>query len=231
MAARPTVTFSSVARVGPDEQDYPSVAALSDGRFVIGYNYFPTIGTPMVRAKICKSNSLPKSAEFIANETTVDRQERASLTGLANGRFVIVYTDGSLSPDDPEGPAVRGRIVSNDGQAGAEFLIPTNIEAAQFEAQVVVLTNGNFRRRLDDLFLAERAPLTFGHRSSRPTARIGGEILVEAGLRGRAGPAHRRLASGRWIHHCLWQLRGCRIDRQGCHVQCSGTPRRLLDRT
>ena len=76
--------FLVSSEVGPDDQDYPSVAALSDGGFVIGYNYFDTNNWDTdIRAKIYGSNGLPKSAEFIANGTTIDRQERASLAGLA----------------------------------------------------------------------------------------------------------------------------------------------------
>ena len=180
--------FLVSSEVGPDDQDYPSVAALSDGGFVIGYNYFDTNNWDTdVRAKIYGSDGLPKSAEFIANGTTIDRQERASLTGLANGSFVIVYTDGSLSPDDPDGLAVRGRIISNDGQAGAEFLIPTTTEAAQFEAQVVALTNGNFAVVWTTYSWQSGTSDVRAQVFAAGGTKVGGEILVEAGLRGEAG--------------------------------------------
>ena len=48
--------------------------------------------------------------EFLINTTTTSSQVTPSITALADGRFVVAWSDSSASPDDPSGSAVRGQI-------------------------------------------------------------------------------------------------------------------------
>lgn len=61
-----------------------------------------------------------EGGEFVANATTAGDQRTPSVTKLASGGFVIVWTDAS----DPAGAEVKGQIYNAAGaRVGGEFLV------------------------------------------------------------------------------------------------------------
>ena len=55
-------------------------------------------------------------SEFLVNTTTAGVQDEPAITGLANGRFVVTWTDASHSGGDTSGLAVRGQVFTAEGQ-------------------------------------------------------------------------------------------------------------------
>ena len=95
-------------------QQQPSVTALADGRFVVVFRDDSSSPDDLsgiaVRAQVFNADGSKSGSEFLVNTTTTNSQFEPSVTALADGRFVVVFADFSLSPDDPSGSAVRGQI-------------------------------------------------------------------------------------------------------------------------
>jgi len=94
------------------DQVAPSITALADGRFVVawGDGSFSPDDAFAVRAQVFNADGSASGAEFRVNTTTTSNQSQPSITALADGRFVVAWSDSSASPDDPSGSAVRGQI-------------------------------------------------------------------------------------------------------------------------
>ncbi|MGO4389419.1 hypothetical protein AB4Y85_17965 [Microvirga sp. 2YAF29] len=125
-------------------QTFPSITALSNGGFVATYES-SSYDAQGILAQIYDADGMRVSAEFAVNTITAGNQERPQVTALADGRFVVAYTDFSQSPDDPSGGAVRAQIFNADGsKSGAEFLVPTSVEGTQTDPIVTALSDGRF---------------------------------------------------------------------------------------
>jgi hypothetical protein len=84
-------------------------------------------------------------SEFLVNTTTSLSQFYHAITGLADGRFVAMWSDESQTLGDDDLYAVHGQIFNADGsKAGAEFLVNTTIEGAQALPAVIGLASGKF---------------------------------------------------------------------------------------
>ncbi len=70
----------------------------------------------------------------MVNTTTADVQFDSSVTALADGRFVVSWSDRSTTAGDTSGSAVRARIFNADGsQSVQEFLVNTHRERSALE--------------------------------------------------------------------------------------------------
>ena len=131
----------------------PSVANLDSGGFVVVWTDNSMSGgdtsDEAVRARIYDANGVPSGSEILVNTTTTDAQFQPSVTGLADGGFVVTWRDNSLGVetggDDTSSAAVRGQRFGADGTAiGSEFLVNTVTTGDQAQAEVSALANGGF---------------------------------------------------------------------------------------
>lgn len=83
-------------------------------------------------------------ADFKYNDITANDQGDSHVTALANGRFVVTWTDGSgTSPDADYG--LRARVFNADNTpVGASFLVNTTVAGNQGRSEITALSNGNF---------------------------------------------------------------------------------------
>jgi Ca2+-binding RTX toxin-like protein len=85
-------------------QEDPVVTALPDGRFAVAwYDLSETLGDASiggVHAQVFDTNGGKSGAEFLVNSSTLYDQIPQSITTLADGRFVVAYTDGSPGTSD-----------------------------------------------------------------------------------------------------------------------------------
>jgi Ca2+-binding RTX toxin-like protein len=130
-------------------QDGSSVAALADGRFVVTYNDNSQSGgdtsSRAIRARIFNADGTPSVPEFLVNTTVFSDQSDSSVTVLADGRFVVTWSDGSASGGDTSGTAIRARIFNADGtQSVSELLVNTTVTNSQSESSVTALADGRF---------------------------------------------------------------------------------------
>jgi hypothetical protein len=143
--------------------------------------------------------------EFLANTGTKGTQYDPTIAGLADGRFVIAWTDGS---GDKSGSAVRAQVFNADGsKVGGEFRVNTTTADSQGSPTGVALSDGRFvvawadwsKSGGDKSGSAVRAQIfdADGNRS-------GGEFLVNTtAKRGQFDPTITNLADGHFV--VAWQ--------------------------
>ncbi|VAV88052.1 FIG01023050: hypothetical protein [hydrothermal vent metagenome] len=88
---------------------------------------------------------LARAAEFLVNSTTALGQSQPQTAALADGSFVVVWSDFSQSGSDTDSSAIRGQRFDRFGTAlGTEFLVNTITVGNQFAPDVAALTGGGF---------------------------------------------------------------------------------------
>ena len=137
-----------------NEQQYPSVAALNDGGFVIVWSSQGEDGSGWgVFGQRYDANGNTIDGEFQVNTYTIGDQRWASVAALEDGGFVVAWTsrdqDGSndgiyAQRFDADGDPIQ----RSDGQGGMvndEFLVNTTTGNYQNSAHVTTLfSNGGF---------------------------------------------------------------------------------------
>ncbi len=117
---------------------------------------------------------LRANPEFLVNTSTLNFQNQSSVTALADGRFVVSWTDQSTGRGDTSGSAVHARIFNFDGtQSVSEFLVNTTTANSQLDSSVTALADGRFIVSWTDnsLSTGDTSGLAFAPASSTPTAR------------------------------------------------------------
>ncbi len=132
-----------------DAQETPTIAALADGRFVVAWRDDSQTGgdssNSAVRAQIFSGNGSKLGGQFLVNTATNNAQDSPTITALANGGFVIAWTDKSQSSDDASSFAVRGQVFNADGiKVGGELLVNTTTANAQQLPTISALADGRF---------------------------------------------------------------------------------------
>ncbi|PJE01524.1 MAG: hypothetical protein CK429_35370 [Mycobacterium sp.] len=146
-------------------QSDPSIAALSDGRFIVTWQdnsgTAPDTSGSAIRGRVYDASGTATGADFIVNTTTTGFQSQPSVATLPDGRFVVTWTDESSTAPDTSVSAIRGRVYDASGTAtGADFIVNTTTLNLQFEPGVAALSDGRFVVTWTDL--SGTAPDTSG---------------------------------------------------------------------
>ena len=155
-------------------QAVPSITALADGGFVAVWTDFH--GSDEVRGQMFDAAGATVGGEFLVNTTIAGDQIQPSITGLANGGFVVVWTDPSQTGGDTSSLAVRGQMFNALGApVGGEFLVNTATANFQFEPSITALADGGFFVVWTD----DSASMEVrGQRYDSDGTRVGTEILI-----------------------------------------------------
>ena len=84
-----------------NEQTLPAITALADGRFVVSWQDLSLTGGDIyrvaIRGQVFNADGSPAGAEFPVSTVsqTTGFYFPPAITALANGRFVVSWTDGS----------------------------------------------------------------------------------------------------------------------------------------
>jgi Ca2+-binding RTX toxin-like protein len=138
-----------VNKIVTGNQTQSDIAVLPDGRFMISWSDESQSGGDTsgsaIRARIFNPDGSEDAAEFLVNTTTASDQIKSCVTALADGRFVISWTDYSRSSQATDGSAVLARIVNADGSDSVpEFQVNTNKKFDQFNSSISALADGRF---------------------------------------------------------------------------------------
>ena len=188
-------------------QSTPGIATLADGRFVVTWGDSSATGSDTsssaVRAQIYNADGSPTGPEVLVNTTTQGSQSQPIITTLAEGSFVIVWVDASLSVDDPTG-SVRAQIYNPDGsRLGSEFRVNTTTDGLQYQACVTALADGGFVVTYGDV--SQNDPDTSGNAVRAQVfdadgGRSGPEVLVNTTTESNQTDARvAALADGRFV--------------------------------
>ncbi|MGH6750891.1 MAG: tandem-95 repeat protein, partial [Bradyrhizobium sp.] len=131
------------------EQRRPKVSVLSNGDFVVAWEDESGKGGDAsggaIKAQLYHGNGSKVGGEFLVNTTTQGTQNEHAITALANGRFVVTWTDTSGVGGDSSGSAIKAQLFNANGsKAGGEFLVNTITSSFQDEPSVASLKNGGF---------------------------------------------------------------------------------------
>jgi hypothetical protein len=150
------------AHIGGDQAN-PSVAALPNGGFVIGYEdrlledvfavRFDGLGNPLQ-----VPGAASGSRQMRLNQTTAFEQSMPSLSSFTNGAFVAVFnseTNGTAASR-----RVKARVFDPNGSGANEFVVGSFTNSTQ-DARVAALPNGHFIVTLQALNVGPDAPLNF----------------------------------------------------------------------
>ncbi|WP_238272784.1 beta strand repeat-containing protein, partial [Methylobacterium cerastii] len=132
-----------------NSQSSPTVTGLSNGGFVVTWTDYSQTGTDTsgygVKAQIYKADGSTAGGEFLVNTATANDQSSSTVTGLANGGFVVTWLDNSGVGGDSDGFGIKAQIYNADGsRAGSEFLVNTTTASDQFSSTVTGLKDGGF---------------------------------------------------------------------------------------
>jgi hypothetical protein len=127
----------------------PSAAGLSDGGFVVTWHDSRGTGgdtnASAVRGQVFNADGSQRGGEFLANTTTKFAQTTPDVAALADGGFVVTWTDGSATGGDQDATAIRGQVYAADGSPeGGEFLVNTTTRDSQEIPSVTGLPDNGF---------------------------------------------------------------------------------------
>jgi Ca2+-binding RTX toxin-like protein len=124
-----------------NDQGFPAITALADGRFVATWQTFDNGTDTDIRARIYNANGTAVGSDFIVNSTTTNDQSSPAITALADGRFVATW----ISNDNGTDGNIRARIYSANGTAvGDDFVVNSGPINALFNPALTTLADGRF---------------------------------------------------------------------------------------
>jgi hypothetical protein len=130
------------------EQAVKTIATLTNGDFVIAWeDNSGAIGDTdgfSVRAQIFSSVGTKRGHELLVNSYTNGNQLNGFITALPEGRFMIMWEDGSATLGDASGASIKAQVFHADGtKLGPEFLVNTRIAGNQYAPAAAMGADGN----------------------------------------------------------------------------------------
>lgn len=127
----------------------PAVTGLSNGGFAITWTDDSGEGGDddgtSIKAQLFAVDGSKVGPEFLVNTETGGSQDNATITGLANGGFVVTWEDLSGTLGDADATSVKAQIFAADGsKVGSEFLVNTATASDQLKPTISALPNGGF---------------------------------------------------------------------------------------
>ncbi|HEU64611.1 MAG TPA: hypothetical protein ENH96_04410 [Chlamydiae bacterium] len=125
-----------------DQQD-PSVASLSTGKFVVTWQSYEQDGSGWgVYGQIFNVDGTKNGSEFRVNTYITNQQKNPSAASLSNGEFVVVWQSWT---QDGDLDGIYGQIFNTNGtKKGLEFQINTWVNNSQEEPSVASFDDGKF---------------------------------------------------------------------------------------
>ncbi len=122
-------------------QEYPSIAGLSDGKFVVTWSSYGQDGDSYgVYGQIFNANGTKFLSEFQVNTYITSHQKYPSMAGLSDGKFVVTWES-----QDGYSDGIYGQMFNADGNKYfSEFQVNTYTVSAQYVPCIVGLSNGKF---------------------------------------------------------------------------------------
>jgi len=126
-------------------QVYPSVAALSDGGFVITWASWNQDGSNYgIFGQMYHADGTANGNEFPVNTYTLNEQNEPSVAGFARGGFVVTWHSPT---EDGSGRAIFARLYDADGMGGTAFEV-ASYDYLSFQSNsppsVSALSDGGF---------------------------------------------------------------------------------------
>ncbi|HCQ64885.1 MAG TPA: hypothetical protein DIU07_06830 [Rhodobacteraceae bacterium] len=151
----PAAAEFQVNATGAGDQYQPSITALAGGGFFIAWTDnsrgvdtgADDTSSYAIRGQVFDAEGDWVGSEFRVNLVTTNGQVQPDVLALADGRFIVAYSDTSqgveTDGDDTDIGAIRARIYNPDGSPdGDEFLVNVTTDGHQNEPQMAQLPDG-----------------------------------------------------------------------------------------
>lgn len=189
-------------------QTNSDVTFLSNGRLLVTWNDVNgnagDQNDASILGQLYDGNGQKIGSSFLVNSTTTSGQFDSRSAPLADGGFVVTWTDGSRTGGDTSSFAIRGqRFDANGAKVDPELLVNTTTSNFQSDSRVTSLSNGGFVVSWTDA--SQTGGDTSGNaiRAQAYNAggqKVGSEILVEATTSGsQAESSVAALAGGKFV--------------------------------
>ena len=138
----------SPAGDGTTIESTPAVAGLSNGNYVTVWSDVPQFGgTAQIRGQMLNADDTPFGGVFTISTPDNFAQTNPSVTGLANGKFVVSWTDQHLETTANGGETrstdIRAQFYNANGTAnGAAVTVNASTFGAQFQSNIASLYGG-----------------------------------------------------------------------------------------
>ena len=124
---------------GGGQQEFPTIASLSDGGFVVGWvsnnNGVTTVGND-IRAQRFDANGTKVGGEISVNQATSGSQDQASVAGLEGGGFAAVWRSET---------SINAAVYdASGGLVGSEFTVNISTTSGRAEPVITALHDGGF---------------------------------------------------------------------------------------
>jgi Ca2+-binding RTX toxin-like protein len=167
-------------------QNNPTLIALPGGGFVVAWTDARLDGTDAeIRAQIFDSAGARSGAEILVNTTLAGVQNMPSGAAMADGSFVLSWTDSTAEPavagtgGSPIG--VRAQLFDSAGtKLGAETAVNTSTRYEQSNPSVAALAGGGYVIAWQDV----NSGGIMGQRFAGDGSRVGDEFLISTVLSG-----------------------------------------------
>lgn len=124
-------------------QDYPSVALLENGQFIVGWDDGFRDSDVNINAQLFNADGSFASEEFMVNDGTSGLQVGSDIAGLAGGGYVVTWVDAT-GPDGDVGTIMARVFGANGVPVAPEFQVNTAGTSDQFQPSVTALAGGGF---------------------------------------------------------------------------------------
>ncbi|WP_156424840.1 cadherin domain-containing protein [Novosphingobium fuchskuhlense] len=127
----------------------PSITSLVNGGFVVTWQAEDyTLGDSShscIAAQVFGADGAKVGSAFLVNTQTANYQEEPTITSLANGGFVVAWTDFSGTQGDGSGGVVKAQVFTADGtKFGRELGVSSEAPSSQSRPAIASLNNGGF---------------------------------------------------------------------------------------
>jgi len=127
----------------------PTITGLTNGGFVVTwFDFSGTLGDAngsSIKAQIFDSTGSKVGGEFLVNTQTASDQREPTITGLANGGFVVTWFNLGGSPGDESGTSITAQLFDASGaKLGSEFLVNSQTFNSQRDPTIAGLADGGF---------------------------------------------------------------------------------------
>jgi hypothetical protein len=189
-----------------------TITTLEDGRFVVTWTDYSDGSGWGVFARIFNADGSPATSEFQVNATISGFQQYGSVGALADGGFVVTWSD--LSNADGSGWGVVAQRYDADGDAvGGEFLVNSFVGSNQIHSKVVGLSDGGFAIVWRSNGADGSNTGISGQRYAADGEAVGGEFIVNgATISNQDQPTIDLRADGALI--VAWTADGNRVEQK-----------------
>ncbi len=190
---------NSVA-VGPNTQITSTTAVLPNGNVVVAWFDLTTNDYRMNLYSSSLSTTVVTNVQ-VASATIDGGDYKPSITGLANGNFVVAWHDQSSRPSDTSSYHIGYQLFDAGGaKLGTERVANITSTSLQARGDVTALADGGFIITWSDgRNGGSGAYDVYGARFDVDGNRVGGEFSVATGPGSQADPAMALLADGRVV--------------------------------